>query len=112
MKHMYTAPPPRGSRRARAVGGPEVSSEQLDLWGVGFTHRLQSSSFLGLPYRILNINHKKELLWSLWVVLSQLSGCVQLRTNQSPCVPHPVRTFSIGLGCGSDPSSISVRLGG
>ena len=28
------------------------------------THRLQSSSFLGLPYRILNINHKKELLWS------------------------------------------------
>ena len=23
--------------------------------------------FLGLPYRILNISHKKELLWSLWV---------------------------------------------
>ena len=22
---------------------------------------------LGLPYRILNINPKKELLWSLWV---------------------------------------------
>ena len=32
-----------------------------------FTHRLQSSSFLGLPYRILNMNPKKELLWSLWV---------------------------------------------
>ena len=31
------------------------------------THRLQSSSFLGLPYRILNMDHKKELLWSLWV---------------------------------------------
>ena len=27
-----------------------------------------SSSFLGLPYRILNINHKKELLRGLWVV--------------------------------------------
>ena len=27
--------------------------------GVGFTHRLLSSSFLGLPYRILNMNHKK-----------------------------------------------------
>ena len=31
------------------------------------THRLPSSSFLGLPYRTLNINHKKELLRSLWV---------------------------------------------
>ena len=31
-------------------------------------HRLHSSSFLGLPYRILNISHKKEPLWSLWVV--------------------------------------------
>ena len=26
------------------------------------THRLRSSSILGLPYRILNINHKEELL--------------------------------------------------
>ena len=32
------------------------------------THRLLSSSFLGLPYRILKMNHKKELLRSLWVV--------------------------------------------
>ena len=31
------------------------------------THRLLSSSFLGLPYRILNMNHKEELLRSLWV---------------------------------------------
>ena len=31
------------------------------------THRLLSSSFLGLPYRTLNINHKKELLRSLWI---------------------------------------------
>ena len=31
------------------------------------THRLLSSSFLGLSYRILNVNHKKELLGSLWV---------------------------------------------
>ena len=31
------------------------------------THRLLSSSFLGLPYKILNINHKKQLLRSLWV---------------------------------------------
>ena len=26
------------------------------------THRLLSNSLLGLPYRVLNINHKKELL--------------------------------------------------
>ena len=37
--------------------------------GVPHTHRLLSSSFLGLPYRILNVNHKKELLRSLWVVI-------------------------------------------
>ena len=29
------------------------------------THRLYSSSFLGYPYEIVNMNHKKELLWSL-----------------------------------------------
>ena len=36
-----------------------------------FTHRLLSSSFLGLPYRILNMNHKKELPRSLWVIGEQ-----------------------------------------
>ena len=56
---------------------------QFRVWGLGFqgrfgfagpgaligcyTHRPLSSSFLGLPYRILHINHKKELLWGLWV---------------------------------------------
>ena len=49
----------------------EVSSkrrnpEQQSLLEVP-THRLLSSSFLGLPYRILNMNHKQELLRSLWV---------------------------------------------
>ena len=34
-------------------------------WGI--THRLLSSSFLGLLYKILYMNHKKELLRSLWV---------------------------------------------
>ena len=36
-------------------------------YGARYTHRLLSSSFLGLLYRILKTNHKKELLWSLWV---------------------------------------------
>ena len=31
------------------------------------THSPLSSSFLGLSYRILNINHKEELLRGLWV---------------------------------------------
>ena len=33
----------------------------------GCTQRLHSSSFLGLPYRVLNMNPQKELLWSLRV---------------------------------------------
>ena len=37
--------------------------------GVGCIHRPLSSSFLGFLYRILNINHKKELLRGLSVVL-------------------------------------------
>ena len=32
-----------------------------------FTQRLHGSSFSGLPYRILYMNPKKELLWSLRV---------------------------------------------
>ena len=32
------------------------------------THRPLSSSCLGLPCRVLNINHKKELLRGLWVL--------------------------------------------
>ena len=35
--------------------------------GLGPTHRPLSSSFLELPYRVLNTNHKKELLRGLWV---------------------------------------------
>ena len=38
------------------------------------THRPLSSSFLGLPYRILNISHKKELLRGLCVLGSEDEG--------------------------------------
>ena len=34
------------------------------------THRPLSSSLLGLPYRVLSMNHKKELLRGLWVISS------------------------------------------
>ena len=40
-------------------------------------HRPLSSSFLGLPYRILNINHKKEPLRGRWVKLDQGSESVR-----------------------------------
>ena len=33
---------------------------------LGYTHRPLSSSFLGLPYSIVKINHRKELLRGLW----------------------------------------------
>ena len=39
--------------------------------GLGFAHRPLSSSFWGLPQRILNMNHKKELLRGLWVGFRQ-----------------------------------------
>ena len=47
----------------------------LELQLARSTHRILSSSFLGLPYRILNINHNKELLRSLGQRIgSKLSG--------------------------------------
>ena len=43
------------------------------------THRPLSSSFLGLPYRILNIIHKKEPLRGLWVGFSSSGLGFRLR---------------------------------
>ena len=52
--------------RLLKVQGPRPGSKVL---GSGRTHRPLSSSFLQLPYyRILNTNHKKELLRGLWVL--------------------------------------------
>ena len=58
-----TRPPLQCALRphSRKVSGFKVSELGL----VMLTHRLHSSSFLGLPYRFLYKNHKKELLWSL-----------------------------------------------
>ena len=39
-----------------------------------FTHRLLSSSFWRLPYRILNTNHKRDLLRSIWADQTSSSG--------------------------------------
>ena len=62
----------KASGRAQcAVKQSCFNSRRLLLEGctcVYYTHRPVSSSFVGLAYRILNINHKKkELLRGLWV---------------------------------------------
>ena len=52
--------------------------------GLGFTHRPLSSSFWGLPYRVLNINHKKELLRGLWLMGRDVSGFRSLGRRLCP----------------------------
>ena len=49
------------------IDGYSVTPYMCLLQGLSSTHRPLSSSFLGSPYRILNISHKKELLRGLWV---------------------------------------------
>ena len=48
------------------------------------THRPLSSSFWGLPYRTLNMNHKKELLGSLWVVAGVESNYIPYNYLKPP----------------------------
>ena len=44
------------------------------LGGLWLTHRPLSSSFLGLPSRIVNIKQKRELLRRLWVIIGCCRG--------------------------------------
>ena len=50
---------------------------------------LLSSSFLGLPSRILNINHKKELLRSLWVKWLRAPTAQEFEELHRPAFPAP-----------------------
>ena len=69
----------------------DSTSDDLHLTASLSTHRPLSSSFLGLPYRILNINHEKELLRGLWLGplgfgasgfwALGLIGCIGLRVS-------------------------------
>ena len=87
--------PPETILKARVEGvvSDEVLSKSLlkqSSHGGGFTHRLLSSSFLGVPYRILNINHKKELLRSLWVehmTDSQRFMSIVVESSREDCFP-------------------------
>ena len=64
---------PHAKRGAGGGGGLWVlrfrGPGSIPIGSMADTHRLHCGSFLGLPYRLLNMSHKKELPWSLWVVL-------------------------------------------
>ena len=62
---------PQNHNREGLLGPNSIVVVYMDPLGKGsrFTQRLLSSSFLGLPYRLLNIYQKKELLRGLWVGL-------------------------------------------
>ena len=49
----------RGCRRFLLVSAGYEGFSSFGLGEGGPSHRLLSSSFLGLPYRFLNMNHKK-----------------------------------------------------
>ena len=53
-----------------------------------------SSSFLGLPYRSLNINHKKELLRGIWVQ-PEFRRSLAARHTPGSC-PGRIALFWIG----------------
>ena len=72
----------------------------------GLPRRLLSSSFSGVPYRVLNMNHKKELLRSLWVgfrrmgpiyhhILTRSMDCLEGST-QAPSKVYTYALFAAG----------------
>ena len=61
---------------------------------LSLTHRPLSGSFLGLPYRVLNMSHNKELLRGLWVVPTSHGGSTARATRTQR--RHPGN----GLGAG------------
>ena len=80
-KHLKTHDPFNLSPQPRTQK-PEAL-RPLRPWKASITQRPQSSSFLGLPFGILNMNTPKELLWGLWVVMS----CIL--TQSRPKAPNP-----------------------
>ena len=56
---------------------------------VKYTHRPLSSSFLGLPYRILTMNHKKEQLRSLWADTTNPNPLTPKPASPCPSIRHP-----------------------
>ena len=62
-------------RRSATLFPVELEGSLQSLWAVSripIPIGPQVAPFWGLPYRILNINHKKELLRGLWVTLNPI----------------------------------------
>ena len=74
--HFAASSPQKGDKKRRKdalvtapkPGFPFIVATRYQLSCLWPAHRLHSSPFLGLPYRILCMNHNKEPLWSLWVM--------------------------------------------
>ena len=70
------------------------------------THRPLSTSFLGLPYRVLNnISHKEELLRGLWV----LSLSLGYRVSQASLIQYAV-FLKFGAPCAGVLSSNEATM--
>ena len=74
-----------------------LSTLALSLAASRSTHRPRSSSFLGLPYRMQNINHKKEPLRGLWLV-SPKTGRTRRSFRMNYCMKARVSAHSETLG--------------
>ena len=92
--HSVEGIPGRNRRRSTPPSlDPYVSSRARPKRSVSrCTHRPQSCSFLGLPYRILNMNPKKELLWGLWVLIRSTIRVTKRRFRVERVLVHPVDT--------------------
>ena len=76
-----------------ALSARRISSENETLECLVLTHRLLSSSFWRLIFRILQGNPKKELLRSLWV---GLTCCVARETFHScRCPDKPLDSIAV-----------------
>ena len=71
------------------------------------THSLQSSSFLGFIFKILEGNPKRELLWSLWVL--PIHGPNFVRAGINYTTASGTRSVSLGAASSRN-ASTSIRL--
>ena len=91
-------------------GGGGGGGLRVKVKGLGFrvTHRPLSSSFLGSPCMMLNINHKKELLRGLCVKAGPNPGELEGLELADSRLPAPSRRFS-SLD-GMSPQALSPRV--
>ena len=74
--------------------------------------RPQSSSFLGVPYRTLNMNPKKELLWGPWISLrhdiKHYSGFLLVAFESSLLLSPTLSVSTTAANCQKGSSQVLV----